>query len=329
MTMTANLTIHRLLDEAFAGVPSTPATHDLKEELRANLVARVEELEASGVAPAEAARRAFDEVGDFQTFLDDAVDDLAGADSPFDEWARHRVRWKAGFVVRAAILPILSAASLALAFLTGAGVVPGGAAAAGALMTAFAILLGFVCADSLHQETATHYPMPRRRAIGYGLGLAVLLAGVGSIALCWVGPWPMWAWLVEGGVLTVAGIGILSGLGATQTNRQKPWARDLEQLWGKAVNPVSGAVDASMARAGLGGGSAPVRAGTRFERDPNAAARFGIYTMLLWVVATVAAVLLGVFVGWWWSALPWIGAFVAMMLLLTRMLFRSEPPKRD
>jgi hypothetical protein len=316
-TMTANLTIHRLLDEAFDGVPSTPATLDLKEELRANLVARVEELELAGVPAPEAARRAFAEIGDVPAFLDEAVEDLAGVESPMDEWTRHRVRYRAGFVVRAAVLPIVATAGLVLAFLAGAGVLPGGALAAGGFMLVFAILLGVVCGDSLQQETASNYPMPTRRAVGYGTGLAVLLAGVGGLALCWIGPLPLWAWLVGGGILTVAGIGILAGLGATQTNRQKPWAREQEQAWAKALASKDGAV--------MGPTGAP-RAGTRFERDPNAAARFGIYTMIIWVLGTVAAVIVGFNVGWVWSALPWVAAFVTMMLLLTRMLFL---PGRD
>ena len=40
--MTTNTTIHRLLDEAFAGVAPSPATQDLKEELRGHLVAAPE-----------------------------------------------------------------------------------------------------------------------------------------------------------------------------------------------------------------------------------------------------------------------------------------------
>lgn len=306
MTMTANLTIHRLLDESFAGAPSTPAMRDLKEELRANLVARVEELENAGVSPSEAAQRALAEVGDFQSFLDDAVEDLAGDDSPAADWKRHQVKWRAGFVVRAAILPILATAGLALAFLTGAGLIPGGAITAAPMMAVFAVLLGFVTADSLQQETSASYPMPRARAIGYGVGLAILLWGVGALALCWVGPWPLWAWLVGGGVLTVAGIGVLAGLGATQTNRHKPWVRDAEQTW-------TG-----------GDGSAKVHTGNRFERDPNAAARFGIYTAVLWILAVTAGVLLGIFAGWWWSALPVVAALAAMLLLVTQMLFKPE-----
>jgi hypothetical protein len=51
-----NSDIHRLLDEAFAGIEMTPDAQDLKEEVRANLVARSAELEASGKTPTDAAR---------------------------------------------------------------------------------------------------------------------------------------------------------------------------------------------------------------------------------------------------------------------------------
>ena len=57
-------TVHRLLDDAFAGVEPSPEVQDLKEEIRANLEARAAELQASGVAPDAAARRAFDELGE-------------------------------------------------------------------------------------------------------------------------------------------------------------------------------------------------------------------------------------------------------------------------
>ena len=40
-----NTDIHRLLDEAFQGIDMTPDAQDLKEEVRANLVARVDERE--------------------------------------------------------------------------------------------------------------------------------------------------------------------------------------------------------------------------------------------------------------------------------------------
>ena len=67
-----NTDIHRLLDEAFAGVEMTPDAQDLKEEVRANLVARVDELEASGRSSSDAARQAIAELGDVRELLDGA-----------------------------------------------------------------------------------------------------------------------------------------------------------------------------------------------------------------------------------------------------------------
>ncbi|OJX63871.1 MAG: hypothetical protein BGO95_06705 [Micrococcales bacterium 73-13] len=331
-TMTANLAIHRLLDEAFAGVPATPTTQDLKEELRASLVARVEELEAAGLAPDEAARRAFAQVGDFRSFLDEALEDLAGEDSPVDQWARHRVRHRPAFVIRATVLPIVGALALAASIVLAALAPQAPAPDALSplipvlLMAVFACCIGFVTADSLQQETSTSYPMARGRAIGMGVGLGVLLAGAGAIALCWAPPLPLWLWLVLGAVGIVVGIAVLAGLGAGMTNRRKPWAREAEQAWMRGAEQAwtHGAEQAH------GDGAARRRhPGDRFERDPNAAARFGIYTAVLWILAITVGVLLGVFVGWWWAALPAVGAVALMLLLLTRMLFAPERPERS
>ena len=50
---------------------------------------------------------------------------------------------------------------------------------------------------------------------------------------------------------------------------------------------------------------------------------------MLWILAITVGVLLGVFVGWWWAALPAVGAVALMLLLLTRMLFAPERPERS
>jgi hypothetical protein len=61
--------------------------------------------------------------------------------------------------------------------------------------------------------------------------------------------------------------------------------------------------------------------GNRFEEEPDTAARFGIYTMLLWIVAFATFLVLSFTIGWAWSWLALLGGFVAMMLILARMLF--------
>ena len=71
--------VHRLLDELFAGLPATPDALDLKEEIRANLVARASELEEQGRTPEQAARTAVDELGDVHELLSDAPPVRTGA----------------------------------------------------------------------------------------------------------------------------------------------------------------------------------------------------------------------------------------------------------
>src|SRR5690606_7016666 len=76
-----NISVHRLLDDAFAGIAVTPDVQDLKEEIRANLLDRVAELTAQGVGADDAARRAVDELGDVRALVAEAAAD-AGARSP-------------------------------------------------------------------------------------------------------------------------------------------------------------------------------------------------------------------------------------------------------
>ena len=51
----------------------TPDAQDLKEEVRANLVARTAELEAAGKTSTDAARQAIAELGDVRDLLDDGA----------------------------------------------------------------------------------------------------------------------------------------------------------------------------------------------------------------------------------------------------------------
>ena len=99
----------------------------------------------------------------------------------------------------------------------------------------------------------------------------------------------------------MAAIGVLSWLGATQTNRHKPWLVEQQRA---------------------------MRTGNRFEEDPASAARFGIYTAAIWTVAFVVAVILGFTVGWLWALVALIGGFVVMLITLARMLFGADSSKK-
>ncbi|MFE6967540.1 permease prefix domain 1-containing protein [Agromyces sp. NPDC057679] len=300
--------VHRLLDEAFAGIDPTPEAQDLKEEIRDNLLSRVAELEVDGASPAEAARRAVDELGDVRELVAAAsgdVDASAPASSPrgtrpgasaAELAERNRVRPKPVFVVRTVVLAIVAAAALVALVL---GLTPVLPLATGALIAIAAVLglaIGVITGDALHQETTTNYPLPVGRAVLFGTATGLLVAGLGFAAV--VAVRLDLVWLVLAAVLVIVAIAVLSALGATQTNRHKPWVVAMQR-------------DAA-------------RAGNRFEEDPAAAARFGIYSAVIWLTAFALVPVLGFTVGWWWAPLPVVGAFIAMMLVLARMLFGHE-----
>ncbi|MET4157723.1 permease prefix domain 1-containing protein [Agromyces sp. PvR057] len=306
--------LHRLLDEAFAGIEVTPEIQDLKEEIRGNLLARMGELEASGLSQADAARRAIAELGDVHELIDvDGTADAAStaaapaarvgspapaarAESATAAALRNRVRPKPGFVVRTVVLSIIGGAALVLLVL---GLTPLLALGTGALIglaVVFGLALGAVTADALSQETTTNHRMPAGRAVGYGAATGLLLAGLAFTPV--VVLHLDLAWLVLAGAAVIGAIGALSYLGATQTNRHKPW---VVQQHREAAN-----------------------IGTRFEDDPASGARFGIYTAVIWTIAFVAIPIIGFTAGWIWAPLALIGGFVAMMLVLARMLFGAK-----
>jgi len=291
-----NTDIHRLLDDAFQGIEMTPDAQDLKEEVRANLVARTDELEAAGVAPAEAARRAIAELGDVRALLEETdASPRPSADGYAALQQRHRVRPKPGFVVRAFVWSIAAVAGIAVAILGAAGVwpIPLGAqiGACGFAATALGLLVG----DSLSQETTTNHPMPQNRAAGFFLATLLGAFGLGFVALVAFGSMPIWG-IVFAALGIIASIILFAFLGATQTNRHKAWTRQIA-----AAEPPN-----------------------RFEREPETAARFGIYTAVIWLVTFGVIAVLVFTVGWWWAPVAFLGGIVLMMLVLARMLFAPD-----
>jgi len=289
--------IHRLLDEAFAGVTMTPELQDLKEELRGNLAARSAELQATGKDAASAARTAVAELGSIPELIASVGGSAGTPLSPgaaAAEAARlHRVRPKPGFVVRASVL---SVAILAVGFHVVLDLVQQRTAStldAQLWSVGFAVLIAALVTDSLHQETSQHYPMPFTRSIRWGAASGFLAAGVAYLGFFFWHGAPL-ALLAVAIILTLAGVMAMIALGVTQTNRLKPWVL--------AQNRQYEIED-------------------RFSQDPVAAARFGLYTVIIWIVAIAIFVVLSIAVGFVWSWLALVAGLVTFFLVLTRMLF--------
>lgn len=315
-----NTSVHRLLDDAFAGLPASPDVQDLKEEIRANLLDRVAELTAAGTAPEEAARRAVDELGDVRALANETAnetDETTGEAFGQDEGtavtqratsaatARHRPpvarRYVAGVVVAAVVVLLLALTPLAA--------VPMLQADGGDHDDAVLVLLllvapflsvpaaGWIVAASLMRETATNYGMPRRRAVAYSAASALVVTALVA-GLVGYGFFARASVVFQIAVpLLVAGGAWFAYLVATQTNRHKPWV--LEQA------------------------RAHAQVGNRFEENPATAARFGIYTIVLWSLVAAAFLVLGFTAGWLWALLAPLVGVAAFMLMLARMLFGS------
>jgi hypothetical protein len=285
--------LNRLLDEAFAPYPATPANLDLKQEVRANLTARAAELQQSGATAADAARTALSELGDLAALVESGETQPAAASTSWvAEERRHRVRPKPAYALRTALIAGVLGVDVIILALQYFGVLPAETTWIYRQLALAALLIGVLVTDALRQETTVHYPMPRGRAIGFGVA-AMLLAIAASVALQLLSGVNS-ALLVLTGLFLVGSIALFTVLGVTQTNRAKPW---VVQAQAASVVP------------------------NRFDEDPASAARFGIYTAALWIVAFAAFIALSFTVGFAWSWLALLGGFALMMLILARMLF--------
>jgi hypothetical protein len=300
MNATVDTSIHRALDRAFAAAPASAEAQDLKEEVRASLMARAADLEAAGATPADAARTALAEIGELGDVVA-AVADVRG-DEPGHAalLSAHRVRPRPAFVVRVSLAALALAAAAVLLALVATGVLPWSAGAGVALSVAAGLATGAVVADGLRQETTQSFPLPPGRALGFGAAGAAVVAALGLGGLFAADLGRVWL-AVAAGVLLVGGVLGFVVLGVTQTNRHKPWTVELgRQAAGQ----------------------------DRFSREPEAAARFGIYSAALGLAAVLAFVVLTMTVGQAWSWLALAAAVPLYFLLLARMLFPAGPGGR-
>lgn len=294
--------IHRHLDEAFAAIAMTAEIQDLKEEIRGNLAARVNELASNGMDGNAAAAQAIDELGDIR----ELVDQIAGSDQPAAPsgarsetaaWAEahrvYRVRPKPAYVVGVVVAALAAVLGLLLAALGATGVLPLPTGPIIGLAGIAASGIAWIVGDTLAHESTSNYPVSSNRAGGYFLATLLAVYGLAFGGLISLGALPVWA-IVFAALGVVASIVLFAFLGATQTNRKKPWARE-------------------MARG--------VQAQDRFSQDPVAAARFGIYTATIWIIAFAAFVGLGFTVGFPISWLALLTGLAVFMIVLARMLF--------
>jgi hypothetical protein len=299
--------IHRYLDEAFADIPRTPETADLKEEIRGNLQARVAELEADGTKPEAAAAKAITELGPIKDLVDSiGTSEPSGSavDTAIKLISLNKVKANPGYVVRTVIFSLVLAFLLVGVVLTAIfGPGHGSTLPDGSVWLAVAVsavALGLIVLDALGQETSQHFRMPLRRSLGYSGAALLGIAGLEVVGL-FLGKQVPVELFSAGLTATLLSLVAFIWLGVTQTNRLKPWVKELNNAY--AIED-------------------------RFSQDPAAAARFGIYTVVIWIAGFGLFALLSIVVGFVWSWLALLGALIVFFLVLARMLFAVDSTKK-
>lgn len=293
-------TIHRHLDAIFADVPLTPEAQDLKEEMRGNLSARVAELEAEGLSPAKAAQKAIEELGDTDELLGSFRQSGAASDTTLAAYRANKVRPRPAFVLRLAGLGTIALAAIVLVTFAATNLLHWGVGVQVALaIVAVALPCGVIVGDSMRQETTGLYRLPAPRAAGYGVATGLGIVGLAMGLVIADVPSELWPLAVGVPLVVLSGL-TFTFLGTTQTNRRKAWVRELENRQREA---------------------------DRFEKDPAAAARFGIYAGVIWMVATAAFVVMTLTIGALWALLAFLVAIIATMLMLARMEYGPTTKK--
>jgi len=192
--------IHRLLDEAFADAPRSEAVQDLKEELRASLLRRVVELEADGIGADEAARQAFDELGDVSELIANTEGPQWGTPSePEDPPRIEQKSTNAGCLLSTFVgLPLLI-----VGILMALKVVGGGPVLAAAFIATFVIIFSITGGLLTRHEHKGDDASSTAEGVSCGLTTGTFLLGVAAFALSRTGG-PVQAWLVAGAVLMLA-----------------------------------------------------------------------------------------------------------------------------
>ena len=300
------------VDSLFKGYEETAELADFKEELLGNLNAKIESLVKKGADADAAFARASAELGDVSALADELS--LKKRKEVFEEvymdirnfMNAKRVAGYVAFVV-SALFGIITA----LIVLFSGNWRDGGFDMTGVFASAMPFLTAAAAGFTwlgLTQETASAYPVSKKRAAWYAAGAGLLVFGILTV------PIVLFSDGLKGGGLEVIGaisvlipfvlpgIGILVFLGLTEKDRLKPWAKDFRD---KAVKREM-----------------------EMWSDPAAAARFGMFSGAIWVFAAGVFILLGFLIGFKFSWLIFIFA-TAFQLLVQGVMSKPGEMNRE
>jgi len=147
----------------------------------------------------------------------------------------------------------------------------------------------------LTQETKSHSPMSRKRAVWYTVSAALLSFGLIVMLLTYFGvrmtgiPYEIMAAIAVLIPFILPGGGLLAYLALTEKSRLKPWAASLQQNL--------------------------VKQEMKMWNDPAMASRFGMFSGAIWIFAAATFFLLGFLIGFKYSWLVFIFATAIQLLV--------------
>jgi MFS family permease len=293
------------VERLFADYEDSPEIRDFKEEIVANFAERVKELVSTGLDEEKAFEKAAAELGDIT-----AIADEVGKKKRNEAIGQMYIGAKMSVSKRTAIGLALATGLLLLAVGTALLAFFGTSESAAPYYLAAFLLasaLGTYTFFGLTWESATHYAMKNGRALAYGFAclLGFLGAGLAVVSFLLDG-FAMSAALGLKMALLLPAICALVFLGLTESDRQKPWLRAIverereESLQNHAeiVNPVK-------------------------------AAKFGVTSVALWILAVGVFLTIGFAIGWQYAWLAFVFALALQMFMVTTIFekknYKSHP----
>jgi hypothetical protein len=296
------------VNSLFAGYEETQALAEFKEELLANLNAKIESLEKNGMDAGAAFSKASAELGDVSALADELS--LKKRKEVFEEVYMDIRRYMtaprvAGYVIFG-VLAFFGLLTGCMAYFSSRQLI----STELSLTALFGAMMPFLTAAvtgftflGVTQETAAVYPLKKKRAAWYAAAAGLITFGITAA------PITFFAIRSTGGQVEVTGslgvllafmlpgIGLLAFLVLTEKNRLKPWAGEM----------AAGAMQREMA----------------LWNDPAVAARFGMFSGAIWIFAMGIFFALGFLIGFRFSWLAFVFA-IALQLLVQGFMSKES-----
>jgi sulfite exporter TauE/SafE len=323
------------VDSLFEGYEKTAALADFKEELLANLNAKIENFVKKGMGEEEAFTKASADLGDVSTLADDLS--LKKRKEVFEEvYMDIKKYMSTGRVAAYVISGVVALSGIIVALITLFATKSTGIGTHLDMTAFFGVIIPFLTASvvgftflGVTQELPSMYPVSKKRGAWYATAAGLIAFGLLTMPLMFfatkfastvyeassgklfefVTPFssisignfesiiPIISLMIP---FVLPGIGILVFLVLTEKERLKPWAKEFHTK----------AVEREM----------------EMWNDPATATRFGLFSGAIWIFAVGVFILLGFLIGFKFSWLVFIFA-VAVQLLVQAFMSKHGGTK--